>query len=463
VESEFLSNISDLESQEHMSSPSATYPLGPVLPHEHHVLSNWLSSQGVSQEYSPQHHSQYLSTSAALSSHLPPNYILLPFNKSISQGVLRFISSSELRKKVYAVMTAQPAVNISLLCRLILIRHKLSVLMGFQSYNERILSRKVIKNSSIVLLMLEKLSQATNQQTSKEIKSLEELKERYHSSSPSSAAPSSAAPSSAPPPTAAVASAPPSSAPPSSTSVASTSVDKKVYPWDVNYLGDLYGQTQLKHHGSNSTHSHSHDQVLKEFSQYCHMETCLKGLELICYSIFGITMKREKQMNPSEIWTENPEDLIKYTLYHTNGEREGEREGEGEGERGGDQMISTPLGTIYLDPYTRDHKFGGASHFTIRCGCSNALSSFEELSGTASEAPTGTGATARAGAGYQLPIVALVFSFQKNSKNGNGIFLSPMQFENLYHEWGHALHSLLSRTKFQHLSGTRGSTDFVEV
>ena len=33
----------------------------------------------------------------------------------------------------------------------------------------------------------------------------------------------------------------------------------------------------------------------------------------------------------------------------------------------------------------------------------------------------------------------------------------------MYHEWGHALHSLFSRTIFQHLSGTRGAVDFVEV
>lgn len=41
--------------------------------------------------------------------------------------------------------------------------------------------------------------------------------------------------------------------------------------------------------------------------------------------------------------------------------------------------------------------------------------------------------------------------------------LSLHELETFFHEWGHALHSLLSRTTFQHLSGTRGPLDAVEV
>ena len=82
---------------------------------------------------------------------------------------------------------------------------------------------------------------------------------------------------------------------------------------------------------------------------------------------------------------------------------------------------------------------------------------------------SGPPSVSASGAAPQLPIVMLVFGFPAtagSSSGGGGSgqqCLSLGQLEALVHEFGHALHSLLSRTTFQHLSGTRGALDLVEV
>jgi mitochondrial intermediate peptidase len=98
-----------------------------------------------------------------------------------------------------------------------------------------------------------------------------------------------------------------------------------------------------------------------------------------------------------------------------------------------DVQSGEKFGTIYLDLLQRRGKFGGAALFTLRCG---------RLLDNGS---------------YQLPKVALVANIASNS------FLTFGDLETLCHEFGHALHSVLSRTRLQHLSGTRGPQDIIEV
>lgn len=174
-----------------------------------------------------------------------------------------------------------------------------------------------------------------------------------------------------------------------------------VHGWDRSfYIGRLKAQ--------------NFDLSSAEVSNYLPLSSCLAGLSDIVENVFGVKMVR---VNPTdeEIWHE---DVEKVLLVDESGQE---------------------LGYIFLDLYPREGKYGHAAHFSITCGR-------QPVSGDA----------------YQTPVVALVCNFGKGSLDDERL-LTISEYETLFHEFGHSLHSILSRTKYQHLSGTRVTTDFVEV
>ncbi len=68
----------------------------------------------------------------------------------------------------------------------------------------------------------------------------------------------------------------------------------------------------------------------------------------------------------------------------------------------------------------------------------------------------------RGGVLKQLPTIALVCDFAPTSADRTAL-LSFHQVETLFHEMGHAVHSVLARTSLQNVAGTRCATDLAEL
>lgn len=136
---------------------------------------------------------------------------------------------------------------------------------------------------------------------------------------------------------------------------------------------------------------------------------------------------------------------------------------------GGEQVA-----VLYCDLFYRPQKSPNPAHFTVRCSREILPSELEEAVADAdAESPSfetaeqaandGMEASSRDGSLKQLPTIVLVCDFPKNDNAKEPAFLSYYSVETLFHEMGHAIHSILARTSFQNVSGTRCATDFAEL
>jgi thimet oligopeptidase len=145
---------------------------------------------------------------------------------------------------------------------------------------------------------------------------------------------------------------------------------------------------------------------------YFPFQKVLDGMFNIYQSIFGL--KFEKIVAPNK-WID---DLQLYLVT--------------------DSATGEPLGMFYLDMFPREGKF-------------NHFAQFDIISGKL--LPNGK---------YQRPTVALLCNFPPASGDAPSL-MTHQDVETLFHEFGHALHSIVTRAKYGRFAGTHVPGDFVEA
>lgn len=103
-----------------------------------------------------------------------------------------------------------------------------------------------------------------------------------------------------------------------------------------------------------------------------------------------------------------------------------------------DAKTGEPLGLFYLDMFPRDGKYHHFAEFGIIDG---------------KLLPNGK---------YQRPVCALICNFPTPTKDHPSL-MSHDDVETIFHEFGHAMHTILTRAKYSRFAGTSVPRDFVEA
>ncbi len=103
-----------------------------------------------------------------------------------------------------------------------------------------------------------------------------------------------------------------------------------------------------------------------------------------------------------------------------------------------DAKTGEPMGLFYLDMFPRDGKYNHFAQFGIIAG---------------KKLPDGK---------YQRPVCCLVCNFPSPTAEHPSL-MSHAEVETIFHEFGHAMHTILTRAKYARFSGTSVPRDFVEA
>jgi thimet oligopeptidase len=145
---------------------------------------------------------------------------------------------------------------------------------------------------------------------------------------------------------------------------------------------------------------------------YFPYQRCLEGMFAIYQRIFGLKFER---VTPPYKWVD---DLQLYTV--------------------SDAATDEPMGLFYLDMFPREGKYNHFAEFGI-------------IDGKWLEDGK-----------YQRPVVSLICNFPSPQADQPSL-LPHEDVVRLFHEFGHAMHAILTRAKYARFSGTSVPGDFVEA
>lgn len=173
----------------------------------------------------------------------------------------------------------------------------------------------------------------------------------------------------------------------------------KLRSWDTSYYFDKIAKDKYNYDS-------------EYVKQYFPMQSSLKGMFEIYQNIFSLEFKK---IDPLYKWVE---DIELYGVYN--------------------KKDKNLLGFFYLDLYPREGKYNHFAQFTLAKGL---------------KLKNGK---------YQAPIAVLVCNFPKPTKDTPSL-LKHSDVETLFHEFGHAMHTILAKSEYIGQSGTAVPRDFVEA
>ncbi|KAG0150315.1 hypothetical protein CROQUDRAFT_652507 [Cronartium quercuum f. sp. fusiforme G11] len=318
--------------------------------------------------------------------------------------LLRQHPQEDVRRRIWMAQNASTEEQVDLLDTLLRTRYDFARLTGKANWAEVALEDKMAGTPENVLTFLTQLSTATKPAACAELTELQRAKARH----------------------------------------LAVAYPQIVFPWDRDYYANFLARSPSS--GSLT------------LAPYFSVGTCLQGLSRLFEHIYGISFRVEPT-RPGETWNES---VVKIGVMD-------ETEGR--------------MGTIYCDLFDRPGKPAGAAHYTVLCsrrtdqddeqgelayvgavndGLLDDLCLSSDDPGELLKVPVSR-RLKRKGT-YQRPVVVFSCSFEPPNPDGREpSLLAWSDVETLFHEMGHAMHSMIGQTEYHNVAGTRCPTDLVEL